>query len=206
MPHWNADHGSRECAITFSPRHGYQYRDARTGLTQTTDDDRLLIEAAQADPARFVEVYERYVDRIYAFVSRRTESRAAAEDITSQVFEQALGALGRFEWRGVPVSAWLFRIASNALADHWRERAHHAHETPPDVPDTRELDDIDRRIALYRHVERLPDLQRQVIRMRFVDEKSIREVAAALDRSEGAVKQLQLRALENLRKSMGGHG
>jgi RNA polymerase sigma-70 factor (ECF subfamily) len=55
-------------------------------------------------------------------------------------------------------------------------------------------------------VEQLPDLQRQVIRMRFLDEKSIRDVAAALERSEGAIKQLQLRALENLRRSMGGHG
>lgn len=175
-------------------------------MTQITDDDRLLIEAAQADPARFVEVYERYVDRIYAFVSRRTGNRTVAEDITSQVFEQALGAIGRFEWRGLPVSAWLFRIASNALADHWRERARHAGEPPPDVPDERELENIDRRIALYQQVERLPDLQRRVIQMRFVEDKSIRQVATALDRSEGAVKQLQLRALENLRKRMGGHG
>jgi RNA polymerase sigma-70 factor, ECF subfamily len=175
-------------------------------LTETTEDDRLLIEAAQADPARFVEIYERHVDRIYAYVSRRTGNRAAAEDITSQVFERALASIGRFEWRGLPVSVWLFRIAANALADHWRERSHQADEPPPDVPDVREHEDIERRIALYREVERLPDAQRQVIEMRFVEEKSIREVAAALNRSEGAVKQLQLRALENLRKSMGGHG
>jgi RNA polymerase sigma-70 factor, ECF subfamily len=175
-------------------------------VVQPPEDDRLLIEAAQADPARFVEVYDRYADRIYAFVSRRTGSRTAAEDITSQVFEQALGAIGRFEWRGLPLAAWLFRIAANALADHWRERARDAREAPADVPDPHELEDIDRRIALNQHVDRLPGLQRRVIRMRFVEEKSIREVAAALDRSEGAVKQLQLRALENLRKSMGGHG
>ncbi len=175
-------------------------------MTQTTDDDRLLIQAAQADPARFVELYERYVDRIYTFASRRTRNRAAAEDITSQVFEQALRTIGAFEWRGVPFAAWLFRIASNALADHWRAHARDAHEPPPEIPDARELEEIDRRIALYRHVEQLPDLQRRVIQMRFVEEKSIREVAAALDRSEGAVKQLQLRALDNLRKSMGRHG
>jgi RNA polymerase sigma-70 factor, ECF subfamily len=175
-------------------------------LTETTEDDRLLIEAAKADPARFVEIYERYVDRIYGFVSRRTENRAAAEDITSQVFEQALRTIGRFEWRGVPLAAWLFRMASNALADHWRARGRDAHDPPPDLPDPHELGDIDRRLALYQEIERLPDLQRQVIQMRFVEEKSIRDVAAALDRSEGAVKQLQLRALENLRKSMGGHG
>lgn len=175
-------------------------------MTDTTEDDRLLIEAAQADPARFLEIYERHLDRIYAFVSRRTGNRAAAEDITSQVFERALASIGRFEWRGLPVSVWLFRIATNALADHWRERSRSTDEPPPDLPDPRERDDIDRRIALYREVERLPDAQRQVIQMRFVEEKSIREVAAALNRSEGAVKQLQLRALESLRKSMGGHG
>jgi RNA polymerase sigma-70 factor, ECF subfamily len=175
-------------------------------LTKTTEDDRLLIEAAQADSARFVEIYEQYVDRIYAFVSRCTQDRTSAEDVTSQVFEQALRTIERFEWRGVPLSAWLFRIASNALADHWRERGRVAHETVPDVPDARELDDIERRIALHQQIDQLPDLQRQVIHMRFVEEKSIREVAAALDRSEGAVKQLQLRALDNLRKSMGGHG
>ena len=174
-------------------------------MAQTIEDDRLLIEAAQADPARFVELYERYVDRVYAFVSHRIRNRAAAEDITSQVFEQALASIGRFEWRGLPVSAWLFRIAANALADHWREGSRHANEPPPNVPDSGELEDIDRRIALYQHVEQLPELQQRVIHMRFVEEKSIREVAAALDRSEGAIKQLQLRGLENLRKSMGGH-
>jgi RNA polymerase sigma-70 factor, ECF subfamily len=175
-------------------------------LTQTTEDDRLLVEAAQADSARFVDIYERYVDRIYAFVSRRTESRAAAEDITSHVFEQALSTIGRFEWRGLPVAAWLFRIASNALADHWRERARHTQYEPPDAPDSREQEDIERRLALYQQVERLPDVQQQVIRMRFIDEKKISEVAAALGRTEGAVKQLQLRALQSLRKSMGGNG
>jgi RNA polymerase sigma-70 factor (ECF subfamily) len=175
-------------------------------LTQITDDDRLLIEAAQADPARFLDVYERYVDRIYAFVSRRTGNRAAAEDITSQVFEHALRTIGRFEWRGVPVSAWLFRIAANALTDYWRERARDAADAPADVPDAAEVEDIERRITLYRHVGQLPELQRRVIRMRFIEEKSIRDVATALGRSEGAVKQLQLRALDNLRRSMGGHG
>jgi RNA polymerase sigma-70 factor (ECF subfamily) len=170
------------------------------------DDDRLLIEAVQGDPARFVELYDRYVDRIYAFVSRRTANRADAEDVTSQVFEQALRSIGQFQWRGVPVAAWLFRIAANALVDHWRRRGPESQDVPPDVPDPGEAEDIERRLTLYRQVDRLPDLQRQVIRMRFVEEKSIREVAAALHRSEGAVKQLQLRALESLRKSMGGHG
>jgi RNA polymerase sigma-70 factor (ECF subfamily) len=173
-------------------------------VTAGTDDERTLIEAAQADPERFVEVYDRYVDLIYAYVSRRAGSRAVAEDITSEVFQRALANLGRFEWRGVPFAAWLYRIAANALANHWRRHGREAQEAAPDLPDERDHEDLQRRISLFQLVDRLPDLQRRVIEMRFVEDRSVRDVAAALDRSEGAVKQLQLRALENLRK--GFHG
>jgi RNA polymerase sigma-70 factor (ECF subfamily) len=172
----------------------------------STDDDRSLIDAAQADPARFLELYDRYVDRVYAYVSRRAGSRAVAEDITSAVFEQALANLPRFEWRGAPFAAWLFRIAANALADHWRGEGRASHEPPPEVPDEREHQDLERRLTVFQLVDRLPEAQRQVIEMRFVEGRGIREIAAALDRTEGAVKQLQLRALENLRKGIGRHG
>ena len=175
-------------------------------MNVSTDDDRLLIEAAQADPARFVELYDRYVDRVYTYISRRAGSRTVAEDITSVVFEQALTHLSKFEWRGVPFTAWLFRIAANALADHWKREGRTSPDPPPDVPDEREYQDLERRVSLFQLVDRLPEVQRQVIHMRFVEERSIRDVAAALDRSEGAVKQLQLRALENLRKGIGRHG
>ena len=167
-------------------------------------DERSLIEAAQADPARFVDLYERNFHRVYAYVARRVSSRAEAEDVTSEVFEQALKNLRRYEWRGVPFIAWLFRIAANALTNRWRQASRDSHQPPPDVPDGREAEEIERRAMVCQLVERLPEVQRQVIEMRFVDEKSIREIAAALDRSEGAVKQLQLRALENLRKYLEG--
>jgi len=167
-----------------------------------TDDERLLIEAAQADPARFVELYDRNVDRVYAYVSRRAGSRSVAEDVTSEVFEQALTNLRKFEWRGVPFAAWLFRIAANALADHWKRQGRDSHELPPEIPDEREHQDLERRLGLFQLVDRLPDAQRQVIQMRFVEDRSIREVAVALDRSEGAIKQLQLRAIDTLRKGI----
>ena len=167
-------------------------------------DERTLIEAAQADPARFVDLYERYFHRVYAYAIRRTASRAEAEDITSEVFERALVNLPKFEWRGVPLVAWLFRIAANAMADRRQQIERNSTDPPPDVPDSRESEEIERRAMLFQLVERLPEVQRQVIEMRFVDQKTIREIASALDRSEGAVKQLQLRALENLRKSMEG--
>lgn len=167
-------------------------------------DERTLIEAAQADPARFVELYDRYFHRVYAYALRRTGVRVEAEDITSEVFERAMANLSRFEWRGVPLVAWLYRIAANAMADRRRETGRDSAEPPPDVPDSRESYEIERRAMLFELVDRLPEAQRRVIEMRFVEEKSIREIAAALGRTEGAVKQLQLRALANLRKSMEG--
>ena len=178
---------------------------ATRNVTAGIDDDRALIEAAQADPARFVEVYDRYVDRVFAYVSRRTGSRTVAEDITSEVFQQALSNLPRFEWRGVPFAAWLYRMAANATADYWRRQGRESQEPPPDLPDERVHEELERRISLFQLVDRLPELQRRVIEMRFVEDKSVRDVAATLDRTEGAVKQLQLRALENLRKGMGLH-
>jgi RNA polymerase sigma-70 factor, ECF subfamily len=166
-------------------------------------DERLLIEAAQRDPSRFAELYERHFYRVYAYLARRVGNRHAAEDLTAEVFSEALAGIGKFEWRGVPFGAWLLRIASRAVADHWtragREPADSALASDPRVED-----EIERNAVLFQLVERLPEAQYRVIHMRFVEQKSIREVAQALDRSEGAVKQLQLRALENLRAAMEG--
>src|SRR5438034_11137959 len=87
------------------------------------DDERLLVEAAQKDPRRFAELYERNFERVYAFIARRVLDRHDAEDVTAEVFQHALANLGKFEWRGVPFAVWLFRIAANALTDRWRMRA-----------------------------------------------------------------------------------
>jgi len=106
-------------------------------VTAITDDhdERALIEAAQADPARFVDLYERHFHRVYAYVIRRTGNRAEAEDITSEVFERALVNLPRFEWRGVPLVAWLFRIAANAMADRRQQIERDSANLPQDIPD-----------------------------------------------------------------------
>lgn len=172
----------------------------------SAEDDRFLVEAAKADPNRFAELYDRHVDRVYAFVSRRTPDRATAEDLTSEVFEKALAQLRQFEWRGTPFVAWLYRIAANAIADHWRKEGGRVTTTVSDVPDTGELEQTERRVMLFELVDRLPEPQRQVIRMRFGEDRSIRDIAAAIGKSEGAVKQLQLRALEGLRKEMSRRG
>lgn len=171
------------------------------------DHERQLIEAAKKDPSRFAELYEENFGRVWAFVIRRVQHRATAQDITSEVFHQALANVGKFEWRGVPFAAWLYRIAANAIADHFaksaREESRQAEESAP----PHEMEDIERRASLYRFVDRLPADQRRVIVMRFAEERSIREIASTIGRSEGAVKQLQWRGLQTLRARMGtNHG
>jgi len=166
-------------------------------------DERLLIEAAQRDPSRFGDLYEQHFDRVYAFVVRRVGNRTTAEDLTSDIFHQALANLGRFEWRGVPFAAWLLRIAANAVVDHSR-RAGREHIVPdPDEPVEVDFEEIEHRARLFRLVKELPADQGRVIAMRFAEQRSIAEIAHALGRTEGAVKQLQFRGLQSLRARMG---
>lgn len=165
-------------------------------------DERLMIEAAQRDPSRFAILYEQNFDRVYGFIARRVRDRGVAEDITADVFHRALESLGKYQWQGAPFSAWLLRIAANALADHWRKTSREAVPTADELLDSAVADDTEGRAILAEMVAGLPEDQRRVILRRFVDQRSIKEIAAELGRSEGAVKQLQLRALENLRARM----
>ncbi len=167
-------------------------------------DERLLIEAAQKDPARFAELYENNFERVYAYVVRRIRDRAETEDLTAEVFHHALANLRSFEWRGTPFAAWLFRIAANLISDRFHSRSK---EQVADDPGTiesayasgREFDEVERKATLFRLVETLPSEQRRVVVLRFVEQKSIKEVAREVRKSEGAVKQLQFRALSTLR-------
>lgn len=86
-------------------------------------DERVLIESAQRDPRRFVELYERNFERVYSYVVGRVRDRSEAEDVTAEVFHQALANLDAFEWRGVPFAAWLYRIAANAMVDRAKRNA-----------------------------------------------------------------------------------
>ncbi len=178
----------------------------RSKAPAQADAERLLIEAAQKDPARFAELYDNNFDRVYGFIARRMRDRSEAEDLTSEVFHQALANLPRFEWRGAPFAAWLFRIATNAIIDRSKRAAREREapaklDSPADVS-FKEIEEIEQRARLFQLVDRLPVDQRRVIDMRFVQEKSIREIAREIGRSEGAVKQLQFRALENLRAQL----
>jgi len=154
-------------------------------------DERLLIQAAQRDRSRFAQLYERHFDRVYAFIARRVRDRGDVQDLTSEVFQQALANVGRFEWRGAPFNAWLFRIAGNAIADHYHGRGREEHLSEgADPPYEDDLEAVEERTRLFQLVRRLPADQQLVIRRRFADEKRIREIAQELGRTEGAVKQL----------------
>lgn len=171
-------------------------------------DERLLIEAAQKDPRRFGELYEANFERVYSYVARRVHDRAAAEDVTADVFHQALANLPRFEWRGVPFAAWLYRIAANAIADRGKRAARESGSPaaePATDPADPALEQSERRAALHLLVRELPEDQRRVLVGRFAEQRSIREIAGELGRSEGAIKQLQFRALETLRERMSEH-
>jgi RNA polymerase sigma-70 factor (ECF subfamily) len=172
-------------------------------LNQTANE-RLLIEAAKHDPARFADLYSRNFHVVYAYVARRTASREEAEDITSEVFHQALANLKRFEWRGAPFAAWLIRIASNAIADRWKLQSREAADPPDQELSDPSMENVERKAELFQLVDRLPQNQRRVIVLRFAEQKSIREIAQELKRTEGAIKQLQFRALEKLRADMEG--
>ena len=177
-------------------------RSSAAEIPQGGEDERLLIEAAKADPQRFAALYERNFDRVYAFIVRRTGSRGEAEDLTAEVFHHALANLGRFEWRGVPFAAWLLQIARNAVTDRWQRAARERGEPASDQDATERDADAERRAMLAELVGRLPADQQRVVVARFVEHRSIREIAHALGRTEGAVKQLQFRALEALRSRM----
>jgi RNA polymerase sigma-70 factor (ECF subfamily) len=169
------------------------------------EQERLLIEAAQKDPRRFAELYETNFERVYAFMVRRVHDRTEAEDLTSEVFQHALANLSKFEWRGVPFAVWLYRIAANTIADKWRRQSRqNIDPMPSDDLDQSSWPDIERRAALFQLVDRLPEDQRSVIIQRFVEQKSIRDIAQEFGRSEGAIKQLQFRALESLRARAAG--
>src|SRR3984957_15465323 len=196
----------------LSPRHGVTLMKGHTAenslkALKKEADERLLIEAAQQDPARFAELYEINFERVYAYVVRRVGNRTETEDLTSEVFHQALANLKRFEWRGIPFAAWLFRIAANLIADRWQrsgregadDSAIEAAQTSP-----AEIEEVERRATLFRLVDTLPVEQRRVVVLRFVEQKSIKEVAREIRKTEGAVKQLQFRALSGLRARMEG--
>jgi RNA polymerase sigma-70 factor, ECF subfamily len=169
------------------------------------DPDDAAVRAAQADRVAFGVLYRRYLDRVYGYCFYLLGDHHDAEDATERTFLNALSAIDRFRSEGASFRAWLFRIAHNQVANALRQRGRRrtdrldsvelpaAGDDPSDVADR--ADDARR---VHRALASLPHERRQVLVLRFVDGLSAREIGEILDRSEGAVRVLQHRALRDL--------
>jgi RNA polymerase sigma-70 factor, ECF subfamily len=169
---------------------------------------RILVERAQTgDRDAVEELYLLHFDRIYSYLHMSVGTRHDAEDLTTQRFVKMLESIGRFRWKSVPFSAWLFRIAHNVAMDHFRARRRwHPDDDLPEPDRGEEQSAEDQALAsigetsLLRLIERLSPEQRQVLTLKFVFRFSNGEAAAILGKSEGAVKSLQHRALSSLQR------
>jgi len=169
-------------------------------------NEQLLVERAKSDADAFGILYDRHVDGIYRFVRARIGNAAAAEDVTAEVFVDALRGISGYEDRGRPFSCWLYRIAVNAVADHYRHEASTG-ELSEEVPDTATQVEVTaiRHLevqAVWRLVEDLPPQQRVAMTLRFRDDLSARAAAAVMGKSEAAVKLLIYRAVGRLRSEV----
>lgn len=169
-----------------------------------------LIERAKIDPDAFSQLYERYLDRIYAYVYYRTGDARDAEDLTARVFYRALAHLPEFNQTGAPFVAWLYRIAHNLVANWHRDKTRHP-ELPLDawvqssLPEGTPHSQAERAEAaskLLEAIRALPDDRQHLLLLKFVDGLSNLEIGKILGRSEGAIKSLYHRTLLSLREEM----
>jgi RNA polymerase sigma-70 factor, ECF subfamily len=175
---------------------------------EATPDIRALVERAQrGDRAALEELYLLHFDRIYSYLHLSLGNRHDAEDLTTQTFLRMLEAIGRFRWQSAPFSAWLFRIAHNLAMDHFRARRRvQTEEEVPELPGSEESSAEDQALdsigesGMLELIERLSAEQRQVLTLKFLFGFANAEVAAILEKTEGAVKSLQHRALASLQK------
>ena len=176
------------------------------------DEKEVLQQAAQGDQEAFGLLYGRYVERIFNYVYYRTGNVADAEDLTARVFYRAMHHIQTYTDRGVPFSAWLYRIAHNLIANWHRDRSRHQEIPLSDAPtihykgDAPEvaLINTQERDALLRLIRRLPAERQNLIILKFVEHLSNAEIGEIMGRSEGAVKSLYHRTLLNLRDDLEG--
>ncbi len=176
--------------------------------------DKDLLLRARHDPSAFAELYERYVDRIYSYFYYRTGNHDDAEELTSRFFFRVIERVHLYEDRGVPPSAWLYRIAHNMLANWKRDKARHpevslesvgrplqAWSQPEDVVMEREEQE-----RILEAIRRLPEDRQFLLYLKFVEELPNAEIGKRMGRTEGAIKSLYHRTLVALRRQLQKHG
>jgi len=174
------------------------------------EEEHVLIERAQADPLQFAVLYDRYVDRVYNYIFQRTGNRADAEDLTARTFLRAYGHLRRYTFRGIPFSAWLYRIAHNAVANWYRDR--HRHQVVSlDVLASWKRDELrpedltqaqDEQHKLLDAIRRLPAERQQLLILKFSEGLTNAQIGRTMGRTEGAIKSLYHRTLLALREDL----
>jgi RNA polymerase sigma-70 factor (ECF subfamily) len=173
-------------------------------------EERSIVDAARAgDQAALSELYTLYFPRVYRYILARTGNTYDAEDLAEEVFMKVLEAIDRFQWREAPFSAWLFRIAHNALISQRRKDGVRGRSGPLSdgiALDSQSPDDmVANRLALNEIMDaaqNLPDAQRQVITLRFAAGLSVAETARAMNKGEGNVKVIQHKAIAKLRETV----
>jgi RNA polymerase sigma-70 factor (ECF subfamily) len=174
--------------------------------------DEELVARAKQEIEAFGCLYDRYVDQVYQFAYRRVKNHATAEEITARVFHRAVEQLAQFSWRGIPFGAWLVRIAANLIHDHHGQAQRHVslqQRFADSVAVSGEEASVEAQYAarqasdaVWQAAATLPLPQQQVLVLRFAREMSIQEIAAAMGRTDGAVKQLLFRAIKRLRQRL----
>ena len=182
----------------------------RQPARESTEHVRELVaRGQQGDRDALEELYLIHFDRIYSYLHVSVGNRHDAEDLTTQTFLKMLEKIGSFKWQSAPFSAWLFRIAHNLAMDHFRAgRRWQPEEEVPEPPGEEEpsaeltaMQTIGRE-SMLKLIDRLSPEQQQVLTLKFVFNLPNAEVAAILDKSEGAIKSLQHRALVSLQKQI----
>jgi RNA polymerase sigma-70 factor (ECF subfamily) len=177
---------------------------------ESTENVRRLVDLAQkGDRAALEELYLIHFDRIYSYLHVTVGNRHDAEDLTTQTFLKMLESIGRFRWQSAPFSAWLFRIAHNLAMDHFRARRRwQPEEEVPEPIGSEEpsaelaaMQSIGRQ-SMLELIEKLSPEQQQVLTLKFVFNFPNADVAKILDKTEGAIKSLQHRALASLQKQI----
>lgn len=193
---------------------GYGDGDLATSSEDSEEERTRLIAlvelARKGDAEAFGQLYDHYQGAVYRFLFYRTRSQVLAEDLTSETFFRALRSMTNFRWQGKDFGAWLMTIARNLATDHFKAGRTRLEMTTEDMgqhddategPESLVLASLTNEMLLNALTE-LPDEQRDCLVMRFLQGMSIAETAAVLGRSDGAVKQLQLRGVRNLAKLM----
>ena len=173
-------------------------------LALTRDQESQLVEESRSNLDAFGDLYEYYLPKMYRFAYYRTGNKQVAEDVVAQTFLQAIEALSRYEDRGFSLGCWLYQIAGNIIRTRHRLRSREL-SCPGDKFDAdwdMSIEFLPERISLQKALQTLPDAQQQVLVLRYIQDLSIKEVAQIIGRSEGAVKQLAFRGLENMRERM----